>query len=294
MIKTRISRTANMREIRRRRAQPARPSVDMKLVKRIKDEYASEIQISPDVFARPMKPRPTPSPTPKGPEDELRRHLSTMYEGDMLYLKYWNFWVRPGSNDHENADYFYHDYENDNSETRNLVSAVVGHWPPGLVDTERQVWERIGRVWAWLRDNVEYNTDYGDITSADRWPSIAELAHYYASHGRLVWVACFSKAHLFATLLGRCVGERWRFGIASGHHTEGGAPPTASHVFVGAYIAGRWFYLDPTWVRAVPELPAFDERDSVGLFDLVDYSHPFSFKPLPTSPLLRIPLLSDE
>ncbi|MFH1485186.1 MAG: transglutaminase domain-containing protein [Chloroflexota bacterium] len=292
MPKTGTPKTTNVGETRRRKAQSTKYSVDTKLVKRIKEEYAKEVEVWPEVHAEPITPRPTP--TPKGPEDELRRRLPTMYEGEVLYLKYWNFWKRPGFNNHASTDRFFHDYEADNRETRNLVSAVIGRWPPGLADTEREVWDRIGRVWSWLRDNVSYDTDYSDITSADRWPSIAEYARYYASHGRLVWVACFSKAHLFANLLGRCAVERWRCGIASAHHTEGGAPPTASHVFVGVYIAGRWYYLDPTWVQAVPELPGFDDRDSVGLFELVDYSHPFSFIPLPLSPFVYVPLLSDE
>ena len=268
------------------RPESPRFSWDKELAAKIKEEYVEDIEIQPEESFRPLR---------KGPQDQLRRHLPTMYEGNVLYLRFWNFWVRPGFNSHDRDDIFYHDYEHDSGQTRDLVSAVVGHWPPGNLDDEREVWDRIARIWKWLGANVDYNgTEFGELTSADRWPSIAEYARYYAGHGRLVWAACFSKAHLFATLLGRCLGERWRFGIASAHHTEGGAPPTASHVFVGAYIAGRWYYLDPTWVQAVPDLPSFDARDSVGLFDRVDYEHPFSFKPLPTSPLVYIPLLRDH
>lgn len=80
--------------------------------------------------------------------------------------------------------------------------------------------------------------------------------------------------------------------IASAHHTESGAPPTASHVYVGVYLTDRWYYLDPTAVHAGP-LPAFEERRSVGLFKKVDYQHPFEARPVPLSPLDAVPYLPD-
>lgn len=40
----------------------------------------------------------------------------------------------------------------------------------------------------------------------------------------------------------------WPRSIASAHHTENGAPTTASHVSVGVYLTGRWCHLDPTAV----------------------------------------------
>jgi hypothetical protein len=127
------------------------------------------------------------------------------------------------------------------------------------------------------------------VTAAGRWPSIAELAGYYGTHGELVWSACFSKAHLFANLLGRVL-PRWHTTIVSAHHTEGGAPPTASHVYVGVYLTGRWCYLDPTAVYS-GALPSFSRRRSVGLFTKVDYEHPFSALPVPLSPLDGVPHL---
>jgi hypothetical protein len=102
-------------------------------------------------------------------------------------------------------------------------------------------------------------------------------------------VACFSKAHLFATLLGRVVYPRYRFSIAESHLTEGGAPPTASHVYVGE----RWFYLDLTAVHSTT-FPAYKDRKSIGVssFRTVDCEHPYIFIPVPLSgfnPVVYLP-----
>jgi hypothetical protein len=170
----------------------------------------------------------------------------------------------------------------------NLLAAVgaATSWP----HTEQEVWERIATVWSWLGANVQVDNDaYAGLTVADRWPSIDEFAQYYADHHNLVWAACFSKAHLFATLLGRVL-PRWHVLIASAHHTEGGAPPTASHVYVGVYLTERWYYLDPTDVYSDP-LPGFPKRKSVGSFKKVDYQHPFQARPVPLSPLNKVPYL---
>src|SRR5207249_3182177 len=104
--------------------------------------------------------------------------------------------------------------------------------------------------------------------------------------------ACFSKAHLFATLLGRVVYPRFRFGVASTHHTEDGAPPTASHVYVAAYVADRWFYLDPTAAPST-DFPSFADRQSIGVgsFTTVDYQHAFDLIPPPLSGFAQVPLL---
>ena len=126
--------------------------------------------------------------------------------------------------------------------------------------------------------------------SADTWPSILDYAAYYSSHGKLVWAACFSKAHLFVTLLGRMVYPRYRFGIAQAHHTENGAPSTASHVYAGVYVGERWYYLDPT---AIPfdNLPDFAHKASIGIFTSVDYEHPYWFMPAPLAEFEHVPYL---
>jgi len=214
--------------------------------------------------------------------------MQTMHEGAITYLKFWNFWVRVGTPAHQPADVFFHNYESGSVEVKNLIAAVgaATQWP----QSEEEVWKRISTVWSWLGAKVRVDiAAYAALTAADRWPSIEEFAGYYANHGELVWAACFSKAHLFALLLGRVL-PRWHVLIASAHHTEGGAPPTASHVYVGVYLTDRWYYLDPTFVHAGP-LPVFSKRKSVGSFVTVDYQHPFQVIPVPLSPLNMTPHL---
>lgn len=240
----------------------------------------------------PWEPDPEavklPAAAPRAAHPEMTG-METMYEGVVTYVRRWNFWVRVGTPAEPASDSIFHDYESGAPEVRNLIAAVGA--PTAWPRTEEEVWGRIATVWDWLGANVRVdNAAYGDLVSAaGRWPSIAELARYFDEHGELVWSACFSKAHLFALLLGRVL-PRWHTTIASAHHTEGGAPPTASHVYVGVYLTGRWYYLDPTAVYAGP-LPAFADRRSVGLFTKVDYPHPFSARPVPLSSLEQVPHL---
>jgi hypothetical protein len=132
------------------------------------------------------------------------------------------------------------------------------------------VWNRLtGHVGHVMHDDQEYCA----VSSIDgEWPSILDYARYYAQHGNLVWAACFSRAHLFATLLGRMIYPRLRFGIAEAHRTENGASPTATHVYVGVYVSDRWFYMDPTAVHS-EVFPGFEQRKSVAVkaFTAVDY-----------------------
>jgi len=239
-------------------------------------------EIDPDMPLRPVKPSRAAYPE--------MISMRTMYEGKITYLRFWNFWVRTGTPAHEPSEIFFHNYESGSRRVRNLIRAVgvPTSWPR----TEKEVWKRISTVWNWLGANVNIDAAaYSALTSADRWPSIDELAAYYAAHHELVWSACFSKAHLFAVLLGRVL-PRWHICIASAHHTEGGAPPTASHVYVGVYLTGRWYYLDPTAVYS-RALPSFAKRRSIGMFTKVDYRHPFSARPLPLSPLDKVPYLEE-
>lgn len=215
--------------------------------------------------------------------------MDTMYEGVITYLRLWNFWVRVGTPAERDTDYFFHDFESNATEVQNLLTVigVTTAWPK----TEEEIWNRISTVWDWLGANVRLDHDaYGDLVNAvGRWPSITEFSRYFREHGDLVWSACFSKAHLFALLLGRVL-PRWHTSIVSAHHTEAGAPPTASHVYVGVYLTERWYYLDPTTVYAGP-LPSFTDRHSVGTFSKVDYQHPFSACPVPLSSLDSVPYL---
>ncbi len=221
-------------------------------------------------------------------KNPIWRRMTTKYEGDILYYKYWNFWVRAGVRADLRADRFFPDYERGNENTDNLLRDIGFPWKKA--DTEEEVWSRIGMVWKWLRDNVSVNNaEYATISSTGGWPSILDYAQYYAAHGNLVWAACFSKAHLFATLLGRMVYPRFRFAIASAHHTENGAPPTATHVYGAVYLKDRWFYLDPTFVNE--SFPNLGQMKSIGNFTTVDYEHPYMIIPVPLSGFELVPYL---
>jgi len=244
-----------------------------------------EFEIHPQVATMAMAP--TLSAT------AVWKSLSTKHEGNVLYYKLWNFWVRAGVKaDLGMTSYFFRDYESANSDSDALLAAVGFPWRKA--ETEEEIWGRIGMVWNWLRDNVQVNaSEYETISSVSgTWPSILDYGRYYVKHKNLVWAACFSKAHLFATLLGRVVYPRFRFGIAQGHHTEGGAPPTASHVFVGVYVGDRWFHLDPTAVQS-ETFPVYTKRKSIHVssFATVDYEHPYYFKPVPLSGFEYVPYL---
>lgn len=218
------------------------------------------------------------------------KSMDTMYEGTVTYLRYWNFWVRAGTPVTAPIPYYFTNYESSASDVQNMISAIGTStaWP----HTQEEVWSRISTVWNWLGNNARIdNAAYNSLNSGtERWPSIEEFAQYYAVHHEVVWWACFSKAHLFAILLGRVL-PRWHTIIATGHHTEGDAPPTASHVYVGVYLTDRWYYLDPAAVYS-ESLDSFENRKSVGIFTSVDYEHPFSAIPVPLSPLDTVPCLA--
>ena len=219
--------------------------------------------------------------------------MQTLYEGAKTYVKHWNFWTRTDGEVDQRSERFFRNYESTSPAVTRLVHAVGG---PGRVCSEREIWERIGEVWGWLRTNLRHdNPGYRTLSSLpDAWPSIDDYARYYDQHGRLIWAACFSKAHLFANLLGRVITPRDRIAVASAHHTMAGAPPTATHVYVAVYVADRWFYLDPSYADHF-EFPPFEERRSIGCptAGVIDYQHPYKLLRLPTSTLERVPYLPD-
>lgn len=250
----------------------------------MKNKKYGEWAVHPEI-----KELPRPIPSRGSP---IWRRMKTKHEGKVLYYKLWNFWVRAGVAADLRSEHFFRDYERSNKQTDKLLRDVGFPWRKA--ETEKEVWARIGKVWSWLKDNVTVNNDaYGEISSIDgEWPSILDYARYYAEHDGLVWAACFSKAHLFATLLGRVVYPRFRFAIAEAHHTEGGAPPTATHVYVAAYLCDRWFYLDPSAVHS-EVFPKYADRRSIGVgsFSTVDYAHPHTLIPVPLSGFDRVAFL---
>jgi hypothetical protein len=235
------------------------------------------------------------APHPNVAGSHVWQHIATKHEGVILYSKQWNFFVRATATADLRASLFFRDYETTNANIDELLRDCGFPW--AKAETEEEIWQRIANVWQWIREHVDNDgAAYATISSdPDAWPSIADYAAYYMAHGkRLPWAACFSKAHLFSTLLGRVVYPRFRFGIALAHHTESGAPPTASHVYVGAYVADRWYYLDATEAPALA-FPSFASRRSIGVpsFTSVDYQHPFDFIPVPLSGFTQVPLLPD-
>jgi hypothetical protein len=238
-----------------------------------------------------LREKVPPLVIPKGAHP-VWQHTITMHEGTVLYYKLWNFFVRAGVSADLRANLFFRDYESANVNTDAMLGEIGFPWRKA--ETEEEIWDRIGMTWNWLRARVlDDGAAYATISSVDgSWPSILDYAAYYGAHGGLVWAACFSKAHLFATMLGRMVYPRFRFGIASTHHTEDGAPPTATHVYVAAYVADRWFYLDPTAAPST-DWPAFANRRSIGVpsFTTVDYTHPYDLIPVPLSGFVNVPAL---
>jgi hypothetical protein len=227
----------------------------------------------------------------KSSGNEIWKRLATKHEGNVLYYKLWNFWVRAGVVAEMRSSMFFRDYETANGDSDALLKAIGFPWKKA--ETEEEVWSRIGMVWNWLRSNVQdNNAEYATISSVSgEWPSILDFARYYKAHKHLVWAACFSKAHLFATLLGRMVYPRYRFAIAEAHHAENGAPPTATHVYVAVYVGERWYYLDPTAICT--SFPDYTHRHSIGVssFATVDYEHPYQIIPVPLSGFDGVPYL---
>lgn len=89
---------------------------------------------------------------------------STKHEGDVLYFKLWNFWVRAGVSADLRSSLFFRDYEQTNSDSKALLQDVG--FSSKKAETEEEVWQRIGLVWDWLRNNVSINnSEYSTIPS---------------------------------------------------------------------------------------------------------------------------------
>ena len=139
-----------------------------------------------------------------------RKQLATKHEGMVWYVKHHDYWVREKGEVIPPDDYFFLTYEHSHPTNTRLLrdAGYTGQRPK----TEKELWEQIGLVWNFLRENVRAANE-GELSPPDRWPSFSEYAYFYKRHGQLAWHACFSKAHLFASLLGRMV-DRDRIAIA--------------------------------------------------------------------------------
>jgi len=263
---------------------------------------------------------PIPLLRPKIPEWIV---VHTLYDGDVVYRWLWNFWVwtdevcnpdlsickyvpRPA----DQPGPFFYDYEKESWSINHLIAAVGLQPPIGEPKDAEEVWLRISKVWDFLRKNVTTDDAAYKVFREEaengtppyaghpgyQWPSIEDYALYYHMNKKLVWSACFSKAHLFATLLGRVI-PRWADGpLMAGAHHLWWNPETKQneiweHWYVGVYVLDRWFYLDPGDAAVVP-LPSFYNRKSVGQIKTVDYKHPFKVVPVPGYLLSVVPLLA--
>lgn len=221
----------------------------------------------------------------------IRRQFTTMYEGSVWYVQLDGNWYRERGTVTPADDYFFLDYESTAPAVMRLLRDVG--YNSHAATSDRQVWDKAAAVWNFLRANARAKRPGETVnTRGEGWPSIEEHALFYERTGDVVWEACFSKAHLFATLLGRMGIPRDRILIASAHHTEGGSPPTASHVFVLLYIGDRWYYLDPTAVHTTA-FPSYESRRSIGGLASVDYRHPFQVLQLPGAAGGAVPRIDD-
>lgn len=97
---------------------------------------------------------------PPAPASEhvIWRRMSTKHEGNILYWKLWNFWVRSGTRADLRSNTFFRDYESANTDTDTLLRDIGFPWRK--TETEKEVWSRMGTVWNWLRDNVRTDKEY--------------------------------------------------------------------------------------------------------------------------------------
>lgn len=221
-----------------------------------------------------------------------RRYIQTMHKGKVLY-RYHNYnWyrvdgiVQRGSRD---WNIFFPDYFNNSRAVQRLLRDAGFNGQ--LARSSEEVWERVRSVWAFLDRCIGSGSPVRSAT-AGNWPSIVEYADRYARTKKLTWAACFSKAHLFATLLGRMIADPSRIAIASCTHLTDDGKPTATHVYLTILLGGRWLYLDPAMATSV-KLPPYSQRRSIKMptpKDL-DYEHPYKILTLPKSRLSGVPFL---
>lgn len=167
--------------------------------------------------------------------------------------------------------------------------------------TPEQVWEAARRILKWHHEHAKYDPDKYDVLmnsgrsreqGAGGWPSIQQIAAYYADHQKLAYAACFSEAHLVFQLFRICGMPTEDFGIASAHYAKDREGTVMrEHVYLGLRVGGEWHYIDPS--AKLP--PPYDRRASIGRQvgegPGCDYAHPFSFKVVAGARFQAIPLL---
>ncbi|HOW97822.1 MAG TPA: hypothetical protein P5567_02610 [Kiritimatiellia bacterium] len=199
-----------------------------------------------------------------------------------------SWWARMGGRVVRNdAAYFPGFWQTNDRIIAMLQSIGVGTAP---VCSGEDIWARAAAVWVWLRDHARPGPSYG-YGSPDRWPSLDEMAAMYERFGTVPWYACFSRAHLFATLLGSVGIPADHVAIASAHYPYDNENGYAQHTYVALRVDRRWYYLDPSYVNTLAELPPYGQRASYGLRAGCQYSYPYEAVVLPGSSLDTVPML---
>jgi hypothetical protein len=179
-----------------------------------------------------------------------------------------------------------------------LHKAVGVTVKPGA--TPEQVWEAARSIIDWHHKHARQDIDeYLAMMKADRpatsedWPTIAQIARYYARKRELVYAACFSEAHLVFQLFRICGLPTEDFGIASARWVKAGDPKaTPEHVYLGLRVSGDWYYIDPSAKLPPPYAKRASVGRSVGLPPGCDYAHPHSFVVVAGARFQAIPLLT--
>lgn len=224
--------------------------------------------------------------------------MTTMYEGDIPYVRHDGFWIRDGASAADGGAFFRNYLEGFTDQNVQDLMNNIG-CPVGNSKTDEDTWARVGILWNWLgvHGNITQDPDEVMKIAPNLWPSISEFAKYYKDHGQLVWGTCGSKAQLFANLLIALRIPLSKFAIVTARHNIDVSPAISQHLYIALYLSGRWFYIDPLASQNAPEkkqFPDFNHACSLGVDELIpriDYEHPYSVSPFPESSIAVVPYI---
>ncbi|GAA0776383.1 hypothetical protein E1180_14420 [Roseibium denhamense] len=248
-----------------------------------------ELFLEPDGTLREMTITPMSFLPLNGVDFKL---VQTAHEGKVAYAPAWNYWVRldtPGSREGDvrrGTNFFAELPQTQTSDTSDLMRLVLPNGSLNMVDKEREAYITTLVLWSWFKDNSRSNLqDYSNYIRQNPisgWPSPRFYLDMWNNLGEILLGACNSKAQAFGVFLACCGMDPWRQMIATARYVDGvNSVPT--HVYNALYIAGRWRYLDVTFVHS-GLFPAYLPRDerpgwlqmNIGHFPTVDYAHPLS------------------
>lgn len=170
--------------------------------------------------------------------------------------------------------------------------------------TPEEVWESARRILQWYgKHSKDDHEQYVALVRAGRrpepgsqslgdWPSVSQIARYYAEHRVLPVSACFSQAHMVFQLFRVCGLPAEDFGIASARYAKDPeGKQMREHVYLGLRVGGDWYYIDPSAKLPAPYARRASVGRKVGQGPGCDYAHPFSFKVIAGARFQAIPLL---